>query len=256
MYKNLVRIEHDRLYPPQQRGRPRILTFDDSFDCILKVVQTGMQWRQLQPTKVSHITVFKQMHMWIHAGVFRTAYTRLLRLYCRQRRSRYYCIDSTYVKNIYGRDCVGRNPTDRGRRATKLSAVVDDLGVPHSLIVTAANISDQKLLQPTIQDMLSSCHRGKELFADKGYDSAMNRRICKSYGFNDRIFKRRTTNGKRTHAKRGVVERYFSWHDKYRRLLVRYEQNVQVYLGMTFMTAGIRLNQIFSKFHIASKAES
>ena len=28
------------------------------------------------------------------------------------------------LKSIYGRDCVGRNPTDRGRRATKLSAIV------------------------------------------------------------------------------------------------------------------------------------
>ena len=156
------------------------------------------------------------------------------------------------MKNIYGRDCVGRNPTDRGKRATKLSAVVDDLGIPLSLIVTTANISDQKLLQPTVQGMLSSHHQGKELFADKGYDSAMNRRICKSYGFKDRIFKRRTTNGKRTHAKRGVGERYFSWHDKYRRLLVRYEQNIKIYLGMTFMTAAIRLTQIFFKNSVES----
>lgn len=83
------------------------------------------------------------------------------------------------------------------------------------------------------EDLAFSHNQGKELFADKGYDSAMNRRICKSYGFKDRIYKRRTINGKRTHAKKSVVERYFSWHDKYRRLLVSYEQNVKIYLGMT-----------------------
>ena len=70
VYRNLVQIEHERLFPLQQRGRPRILTFDDSFDYILQVIQTGMQWRQLKPTKVSHLTVFKQMHLWIHEDVF------------------------------------------------------------------------------------------------------------------------------------------------------------------------------------------
>ena len=127
-----------------------------------------MQWRQLKPTKVSHVTVCKQMHICIHADLSRAAYTRLLRLYGRQRRPSYYCIDSTYVKNIYGTDFVGRNPPDRDRCATKLSAVVDDAGIPHPLIVTAANISDQELLQPTIQSMLSLAPSGKRIVCRHG----------------------------------------------------------------------------------------
>ena len=76
------------------------------------------------------------------------------------------------------------------------------------------------------------------MFADKGYDSARNRAHCREYGLRDRIFKRRTINGPRTHAKRGVIERFFSWHDKYRRLLVRYEQGIGIYLEMTYLAAG------------------
>ena len=238
MFKNLLRIEVLSLYQSANRGRPRILQFDEAYECILKVVRTGMQWRQLQPETVSHITVFKTMHLWMKSHAFENAYTRLLRLYRRQRRPRFCCIDSSYVKNIYGRDCTGRNPTDRGRRATKLSVIVDDIGVPFSLHTAAGNVSDQRLFEPLLKTQLSPLPTSIEIFADKGYDSAANRTTARSYGFRDRIFKRRTINGRRTHAKRGVVERFFSWHDKYRRLLVRYEQYVYVYAEMTFLAAG------------------
>ena len=28
----------------------------------------------------------------------------------------YYCVDPTFVKNLYGTEVLGRNPTDRGRK--------------------------------------------------------------------------------------------------------------------------------------------
>ena len=245
MFKTLVELEVERQFPSQRRGRPRLLTFDDAYDDILKVLKTGMQWRQLQPRVASHITVFKTMQSWVQRNIFQTAYQRLLKLYNRRRRPKYHCIDSSFVKNIYGRDVVGRNPTDRGRRATKLSVIVDDLGVPFSLIALPANRSDQISLQPTIESMLCTPIHGLELYADKGYDSNSNRRFCTAKGLCDRIFKRRTTNGRRTHAKRGVIERYFSWHDKCRRLIVRYEQKANTYLAFTFLHAGTRLSNLF-----------
>ncbi len=200
-----------------------------------------MQWRQLRPKQVSFITVFKTMHRWIAADLFRIAYRRLLRLYARRHRPRYYCIDSSFVKNIYGTDCVGRNPTDRGRMATKVSTIVDDRGTPFALLCTPANQSDMRLLEPTLAAVMAPIARGTQLYADKGYDSANNRRICHQYGLRDRIFRRRTENGPRTHARRGVVERFFSWIDKYRRLILRYEKQVVVYESMTYFASGILL---------------
>ena len=133
MFKNILRIAVQETFPPQKRGRPALLKFDDAYEDILRVERTGMQWRHLRTTNgVAHITVFKTMHRWIDAGLFYIAYERLLRLYRRRRRPRYYCVDSSFVKNVYGVDCVGRNPTDRGRLATKLSVAVDDEGVPYA----------------------------------------------------------------------------------------------------------------------------
>ena len=230
-------------FPGNIRGRPRLLTFDDAYDGIMRVLRTGMQWRELSILSASHITVFKTMHRWINAGVFRTAYCRLLKLYGRTRAPKYYCIDSTFVKNVYGRDCTGRNPTDRGRRATKLSVLVDDLGVPVSLVTSPGNVSDMRLFTPVMDAKMTHLRPGVEVFADKGYDSRANREDCRRRGFRDRIFRRRSTNGRRTHAKRGVVERFFAWHDKYRRLLLRYEGKVLVYENLSLIAMGTLLER-------------
>ena len=239
MFRNLLKIAVGEALPASAKGRPALLKFEDAYDDILRVVRTGMQWRHLRPVAgVSHITVFKTMHRWIDADCFRTAYERLLRLHRRRRRPRYCCVDSSFVKNVYGVDCVGRNPTDRGRMATKLSVLVDDRGVLHTLLCTPANHSDMRLLQPTLSANNIRIPRGTPLFADKGYDSAANRHTCIAHGYSDRLFRRRTKNGRRTHAKRGVVERFFSWLDKYRRLILRYERYVNTYIAMTHLACG------------------
>lgn len=243
LFRELVRIEVLRQFPAKRRGRPQILTFDDAYDGIARVLRTGMQWRELSTPSASYITVFKTMHKWIDVDVFRTAYRRLLTLYQRKRMAKHYCIDSSFVKNIYGRDCTGRNPTDRGRRATKLSALVDDLGVPVSLVTSPGNVSDMRLFTPVMDAAMGRLRRGVEVFADKGYDSRANRDDCRQRGFKDRIFRRRTTNGRRTHAKRMVVEHFFAWHDKYRRLLVRYERKVIVYMSLSIVAAGVLLER-------------
>ena len=243
LFKNLVEIEVKRQFPQKKKGRPTSITFDDAYNSIFLLVRTGMQWRHLSPQTASYITVFKTMHKWIHNEVFKIAYTRLLKLYNRKRHPKYYCIDSSFVKNMYGRDCLGRNPTDRGRKASKLSVVVDDKGIPFSFYASQANISDMRLLTPTINSMLYTAERNRELYADKGYDSAANRISCRALGFRDRIMKRRCRIGHRTNGKRVVVENFFAWHDKYRRLILRYEQKVTVYVALSIFAAGILLGK-------------
>ena len=101
MFKNILRVAVQETFPPHTRGRPALPGFDGAYDDILRVVRTGMQWRYLRPTAaVAYITVFKTMHKWIDAGLFHTAYERLLRLYRRHRRPRYSCVDSTFVKTV------------------------------------------------------------------------------------------------------------------------------------------------------------
>jgi len=236
LFKNILRNTVSETFPKQSRGRPAKITFDIAYDGIRKVVRTGMPWRCLTSESVSFVTIFKTLHRWSEEHVFERAYKRLLRLY--KRTPRHYAIDSTYVKNQYGRDVVGRNPTDRGRKATKFSVVVDDQGMPFSFLFTGANESDMRLFDRTLGCALQTLVPETPMYADKGYDSRANRHCAESYGLRDRLFKRRSSNTRRTHARRGVVERFFAWHDKQRRLVQRYEQKIHIYASMTFLFAG------------------
>ena len=50
MFKNLFRIAVQQAFPLQKRGRPALLSFDEAYDDILRVVRAGMQRRYLRPT--------------------------------------------------------------------------------------------------------------------------------------------------------------------------------------------------------------
>jgi hypothetical protein len=75
MSKNILRIQVEEAFPVHGKGRPRLLWFDDAYKGILQVVRTGVQWRHLRPKRVSYITVFKTVHMWIDAGPFKITET-------------------------------------------------------------------------------------------------------------------------------------------------------------------------------------
>ena len=131
-FSRLVLQKATLLDPVSRTGHPRTLDDKNALECIFKVCRTGMQWREVDAS-VSYTTVFRRMHRWQTRGVFEEAYAATLNTYKRICPPTRYCIDSSFVKNAYGRQGIGRNPTDRGRRATKLSVVTDQNGVAHRL---------------------------------------------------------------------------------------------------------------------------
>lgn len=168
-----------------------------------------MQWRALE-CEVSHTTVLRRMHTWRKRGVFEAAYRKLLRTYKQLYPTQYYCLDSAYIKNMFSQKCVGRNHTDRGRKAIKVSVVVDQTGAPHGVCCHPGNRPDVVLLD----DSLSSCFEfitHLPMYADRGYDSRKNRETCERHGLKERIFRRRCKTTRRTNAKRIVVEHTFAW---------------------------------------------
>ena len=198
----------------------------------------------MRPERVSYITVYKHAQKWFKRGLFRDAYTTVLRWYRRHHPAKFYCIDSTMIKNRHGVDCTGRNPTDRGRRGTKLTTITDHNGVANSVHFTGANVSDYTLLEAGLRRCMEPLER-LELFADRGYASRANSRICVAYGLRDRIFRKKTKTTRRSNAKRGTIERSYSWVDNYRRLLIRYEKRVNTYAEMLYMCLGHMLCRRF-----------
>jgi putative transposase len=141
-----------------------------------------------------------------------------------------------------GGDGVGPNPTDRAKNGTKRSILVDGGGGPLSVVVAGANVHDTKLLQATIEAIVVkrppvSKGAPQNLCLDKGYDNPTGRSSVERNGYVPHI--KRISEEKPadclqgdTRARRWVVERTHAWLSKCRGILVRYEKNADLYLGM------------------------
>ena len=238
LFQNVILCHVAKHFPVTRLGRPScdptiLLHF------MILVLQSGMSWRHLQETKCpyDYRTVHNYFRQWTKQSIFKDAYRSLYKLYVTKKKGKYHCIDTSYIKNIYGQDCTGRNPTDRGRLATKLSAIVDDTGVPVSLYLCPGNVSDHKTVQPTLDCRIGRLDSHIPLYADKGYDSKDTRQKIRNAKYIDRVGKRRIWTHRIVNRKRGVVERFFSWLDKYRRLILRYDALISSYESMTWLAA-------------------
>jgi putative transposase len=193
----------------------------------------------------SYQTIHRYFMVWTQKNIFREAYSIAYKLQNRptRRNLRFQCIDASFVKNIYGRDCVGRNPTDRGRKATKLSAIVDQDGLPLSLVFFPANVHDVHTVESTLNNRIVETYSSQPLYADKGYDSRKVRSTIRQYGNLDRVGKRGTIVHRVVNRRRNIVERFFSWLDKNRRLILRYDTLITSYESWTWL-ASLRLIKI------------
>ena len=142
LVKNVILLAAESKFPPKKVGRTRV-QHEILLDQFLRVLTTGMPWRSLNG--IDFRTAHRHFMNWSRHGIFEDAYRRLLRLCGRPRKDRsFLAVDTSFVKNVFGSDVVGRNPTDRGRNATKVVALVDHMGLPHQLGFVRANVSDHR----------------------------------------------------------------------------------------------------------------
>ena len=133
----------------------------------------------------------------------------------------------------------GSNPTtDRGKRGTKRHVLVDQKGIPSSVIITSANTHDMKATANTLDNMVIKRPSDKQnLCLDKGYDfSEIEREVIKrryithiSHRGEGRAIKTRYYYSARRWV---VIERTNSWHNRFRKVLVRYEKKSRNYLAL------------------------
>ena len=138
-------------------------------------------------------------------------------------------------ENVLGRDVVGRNPTDRGRKATKASLLVDSKGMPLCTVFHRGNKSDVQSLGHVLNDAARRgvpLRRYASLLADKGYDSETCRAPCRAHGLTLLIPRRRTAD---SFTGRYVVEQTFGLIDQFRRLRVRYESLARNFKSMHYI---------------------
>jgi IS5 family transposase len=124
--------------------------------------------------------------------------------------------------------------------------VVDRRGIPLSVIHSAANVHDSKLLEEAV-DAISPIRkpcgrprkRPEKLHADMGYDFPRCREALRKRGITPRIARRGIESSEKLGRYRWIVERTLSWMNRNRRLKVRYERRED--LHQAFLDLGCAL---------------
>lgn len=229
MNKHLARIilintinEYNTLTLNNNGGRKRKLSIDYIVDRIFHVLRTGCQWRHLEVDGGSWKTVYHYFSVWSKENLFEKSYEHLLNLYSRNGISKKLIVDTSFVKNVFGRNCTGPSPFDRGRRATKVSALTDSSGIPLCFTFHPGNKNDSRTLFKTLRSSKVSLSN-KVLYADKIYDTSHCRSVISSFNMTSAVSQKGKTTSITDNRVRIVVEHTFSWLDKFRRILVRYE---------------------------------
>ncbi|WP_414637196.1 transposase [Azospirillum sp.] len=98
-------------------------------------------------------------------------------------------VDSCSVRAKRGGDLTGPNPTDRGKSGTKYHVVVSTDSLPLAVLPSPANVYDTKLFPALLRLTQVVCTAIGRLYADAGYDSAVNRWLCLRDGVQPHIRK-------------------------------------------------------------------
>ena len=162
----------------------------------------------------------------------------------------------------------GSNPTDRSKLGTKRHILTDAEGIPLSAVMSSASTHDVKLVTGVVDNAVVKRHilspktkdgrkRLQHLCLDKAYNSEPEEQELLKRGYVLHIPQKRRKgekeeenaevkvtiqhilNRKKHSAKRWVVERTNSWHNRFRKLFTRYEKKVENYLGLVQLSCSI-----------------
>ena len=225
------------LLPPLKPRRFRFpgrkpLTNRQALTGILFVLRTGVRWNDL-PCELgcgSGSACRKRLQEWQRLGVWDTLHRMLLGELDQASKIDWSraAVDSSSVRALGGGEETGPNPTDRGRPGSKQHAVVDADGVPLAATLTGANVPDVNELTEVVDDVGPTGgkvgrprRRPDVLYGDRGYDSEPHREEMRRRGIDPKLAKRRTGHGSGMGKYRWVVERFFAWLHRYRRLRLR-----------------------------------
>jgi transposase len=145
----------------------------------------------------------------------------------------------------------GVGPTKRGK-GVKIMGIVDRHGLPVAASTHAANHHEVTLVQLTFDFYMIEA-KPENLIGDKAYDSDKLDEELRQQGIRmiaphrSKRRKLRTQDGRRLrrHQRRWLVERFFSWIQWHRRILIRWEYYAQNFLGFVQLACTLILLKQF-----------
>jgi putative transposase len=232
-------------------GRPRAAD-RDAMNGIFFVLRTGCQWNALNVTGIcSSSTAHRRFQEWTAAGVFEKLWKQGLLEYEQAKglNWQWQSMDGAMGKAPLGGKKTGPNPTDRAKEGVKRSILCEGSGIPLAVALDGANRHDMKLAKATLESIevkrpRATKQQKQNLCLDKGYDFDEVRELAREFKYTLHIRARGEEAQKLKRkagyrARRWVVERTFSWMNRFRRILIRWEKKAENYLALLHFVCAI-----------------
>jgi len=221
-------------------GRPR-LEIGQVLNAIFYVMVGGIAWRMLPTDFPNWKSVYHYLWRWRRSGDWARIYNALRELererQGREKEASAGSLDSQSVKNVGGKQ--EARGYDAGKKITgrKRHLLVDTLGLPIALKVTAAAASDQagarslfaenkEKLKNLKKVWVDGTYRGKEWYAE----------VKAEYGIDLEVSRNpEGVKGFIVQTKRWLVERTFGWFIQSRRLAREYEKLAESSEAMMYL---------------------
>jgi putative transposase len=152
-----------------------------------------------------------------------------------------------------GGAATGPDPTNRGKLGTKRHVLADRRGAPLGVVLSAANHTDMKLADAVLDSVVvarpaPTAGHPQHLCRDKGFDFPETDRAAQARGYRLHTARKRRrgkrlsllpTPSPRHPARRWIIERTNSWHNRFRKLRIRYEKQADNYLGLVHFACAL-----------------
>ena len=195
-------------------GRPPMPTVE-VVEALRFFVREGVQWRELRAAagRACGSTLRRRLDDWSATALLRRVHVVLVRMVRSGSGTAPWdvVVDSCSVRAKRGGELTGPNPTDRGKPGTKYHIAVSTDGIPLAVVPSAANVHDTRLFPHLLRLARVVCAAIGRLYADAGYDSADNRRLCLWGGTQPLIRRIGEPHGSGLGPVRCVVEHGCAW---------------------------------------------
>ena len=223
----------DKIIDDQRKRKHNLIVI---VNAIFSINNTGSQWRDAAQRNLDskyppwqtvfyHFTQFKQRGIW--ENILDLVVSNERKRQGRNDTPSLLAIDSQSVKKVqFTNEETG---IDGGKNVNgrKRTILVDTLGLPWSIKVTAANISDNQAGIMAIDSLTGKVPRLKKITADAGYKLAFKKHIETNYQWKVEVIQKpESTKGFIPQKCRWQVERTFGWLNFRRRLFRDVEKTI------------------------------